>query len=405
MLTVSFSLDAVYNFGMNQSFRWLSPLFLLTCFLLFAGQPAVAQSNFSSTAVLAYGQTVAFRLEGEVAGSVDQVVLFLQVVGGERPSSIQVVRVSQTNGQLVAEVDVDPVEAALPPFADVRFWWELQTADQTITVPEVTFFYGDNRFTWRELTAGDVVVHWTGNDASLGQVAADIVAQSRATLDDILPPTAVSPLSVYIYPSTGDLRTGLRLAGRDWQNGHTDPALGVLLVTAVNPLTAATELNQSIPHELTHLRLHRLAAGGELPFWYEEGMALLAEGSLVGEGVLATAVANETTLPLLNLCVAFPEDADSVELALAQSVSLLRHIRAQFGDQALRQLATAYLGGASCETGLTQTLDMSLAQLNVEWLAAESPQPAWQTFLTENGLWLLLVLASFGFMALLIFRS
>lgn len=390
---------------MNQSFRWLSFLFLLACFLLLAGQPALAQSGFASTAVLAYGQTIAFRLEGEVAGSVEQVVLFLQVVGGERPSSVQVVRVRQTGRQLVAEVDVDPVEAALPPFADVRFWWELQTADQTITVPEASFYYEDNRFAWRELTAGDVTIHWTGNDAALGQAAADIVARSRATLDDILPQTAVSPLNVYIYPATGDLRSGLRLAGRDWQNGHTDPDLGVLLVTAVNPLTAATELSQSIPHELTHLRLHRLAAGGaELPFWYEEGVALLAEGSPVGEGVLATAVASDTTLPLLNLCVAFPQEGDEAELALAQSVSLLRTIQAQFGDQALRQLATAYLGGASCEAGLTQTLDMSLTELNVEWLAEVAPQPAWQTFLTQNGLWLLLVLVSFGFMALLLRR-
>ncbi|MEZ4594237.1 MAG: peptidase MA family metallohydrolase [Chloroflexota bacterium] len=390
---------------MNRSFRWLLPLVLLMCFPLFAGSSALAQTNFTSTAVVAYGRSITFQLEGAVAEPVTRVDLFLQVEGAERPSSIQVIRVSQTGSQLAATVDVDPLVAALPPFATVRFWWELQTAGQIITVPEATFFYEDDRFVWRELTAGDVVVHWTGNDAALGQAAADIVAQSRATLDGILPPTAVSPLNVYIYPSTGDLRSGLRLAGRDWQDGHTDPDLGVLLVTAVNPLTAAAELSQSIPHELTHLRLHRLAAGSALPFWYEEGLARLAEGSPRGEGVLATAVANDTTLPLLNLCVAFPEDADGVELALAQSVSLLAYIRGQFGDQALRQLATAYLDGASCETGLTETLDMSLAQLNVDWLGDVAPQPAWQTFLTENGLWLLLVLASFGFMALLIFRN
>lgn len=380
------------------------PLLIAFC-LMGGGQTALAQANFRSAAEVAYGQTIAFRLEGEVATAVQRVDLFLQVAGTERPSSVQVNRVRQTGSQLVAEMDVDPVDAGLLPFTTVRFWWTLQTAEETITTPEATFYYEDDRLAWREFTAGDVVVHWTGNDADLGPFAADIVGQSRATLDDILPQTAVSPLNVYIYPSTGDLRTGLRLAGQDWQNGHVDPALGVLLVTAVNPLTAAIELSQSIPHELTHLRLHRLAAGTPLPFWYEEGLALLTEASPVGEDVLATAVANETTLPLLNLCVAFPEDADGVELALAQSVSLLRYIRGQFGDQALRQLATAYLAGASCETGLTETLDMSLAQLNVEWLADVAPQPAWQTFLTENGLWLLLVLASFGFMALLVFRN
>ena len=380
--------------------RWL-PVFLLLA-LVFTSASALAQADFASTAVAEYGQNVAFRLEGVVAEPVERVDLFLQPVGVERPFTIQAIRVTQTANQLVANVDLDPMDASLPPFATVRFWWELQTAVQTITVPEETFYYEDNRFTWRKLAAGDVTVHCTGNDAELGQLAAEIVAQSRATLDDILPPTAVSPLNLYIYPSTGDLRSGLRLADRDWQNGHTDPSLGVLLVTAVNPLTAADELSRAIPHELAHLRLYRLAAGGDFPHWFEEGMALLVEGFGEESGVLETAVAAKTTLPLLNLCVAFPEDANEVELALAQSASLLRYIQNQFGDQALRQVATAYLGGASCEAGLTQTLDMPLAQLNVDWLADVAPQPAWQTFLAENGLWLLLILASFAFFAVLL---
>ncbi|MCA9957225.1 MAG: hypothetical protein KC434_21000, partial [Anaerolineales bacterium] len=211
------------------------------------------------------------------------------------------------------------------------------TAGETIVVPEETFVYEDDRFTWRVLEAGDVIVHWTGNDADLGQLAADIVAESRQTLDAILPQTAVSPLNLYIYPSTADLRSGLRLAGRDWQAGHTDPDLGVLLVTAVNPLTAAADLAQTIPHELTHLRLYQLKSGRELPLWYEEGLAMLAEGSLGDADLLATAVAEQTTLPVRDLCLAFPEEEGAVDLALAQSASLLAYIRMQFGDQALRQ--------------------------------------------------------------------
>lgn len=389
---------------MNRSFRWL-PLLLLIAWFSFS-DGTLAQTSFTSTAEVEFVQNIAFRLEAEGVASVEQVDLFLQVPGVERPFSVEVKRINQTGSQLVAQVDVDPADAALPPFAEVRFWWEIQTAvGSKIIVPDETFFYEDDRFVWRLFAVDDIRVHWTGNDSGLGEMAVNIVRQSRATLDDILPQTAVSPLNLYIYPSTGDLRTGLRLAGRDWQNGHTDPALGVLLVTAVNPLTATAELSQSIPHELTHLRLHRLAAGADLPFWYEEGVALLAAGSQVGESALETAVATNTTLPLLNLCVAFPQEGDEVALALSQSVSLLAYIRAQFGDQALRQLATAYLGGASCEAGLTETLDMSLAQLNVVWLADVAPQPAWQTFLAQNGLWLLLLLVSFGFMALLIFRN
>jgi hypothetical protein len=398
--------NAGYNFDMNRFFRILPGLLLAVCLLLVAGEPARGQSAiFRSSVTVEYAQTVTFRLVGEGVAAVERIDLFLQAASAERPFSVQVTRVNQTADQLTAAVDVDPATAALPPFAEVRFWWVLQTAvDSNIVVPDETFFYEDNRLAWRTLAIGDVTIHWTGNDEKLGSVAADIVAHSSQTLDAILPQTAIFPLNLYIYPSTADLRTGLRLAGRDWQEGHTDPDLGVLLVTAVNSLTAAADLGQSIPHELTHLRLHHLAPDVAWPRWYEEGIALLAEGSTVGTDLLATAVANDTTLPILNLCLAFPESEADTELALAQSVSLLRHIQAQLGSQALRQLGTAYLSGAGCEVGLTETLDMSLVDLNVEWLAAEAPQAGWVTFLNANGLWLLLLLASFGFLALLLRR-
>ncbi|WP_420644445.1 peptidase MA family metallohydrolase [Candidatus Leptofilum sp.] len=377
---------------------------------LLGGQPVVqAQSDdFTSKATLEYAQNIAFSLGGSVNVPIERVYLFMQAAQAERPFTVEAIRMNQTDNQLEAAVDLDPTVAGLPPFAQVRFWWELQTeSGETILVPEVTFLYEDNRFAWRELAVGDVVVHWTGNDADLGRVAAEIVADSRQLLDDILPQTAVSPLNLYLYPSTGDLRAGLRLAGRDWQDGHTDPDLGVLLVTAVNSLTAANDLSQSIPHELTHLRLHQLAVGDEdadVPLWYEEGMALLAAGSVAGDELVATAVANQETLPLHNLCLGAVEDNDTAELAQAQSVSLLHYIQAQFGDQALRQIGTAYIGGSDCEAGLTDTLDMSVAELNIAWLAAESPTPVWRTFLNQNGLWLLLVLASFGLLALLLRR-
>jgi hypothetical protein len=175
------------------------------------------------------------------------------------------------------------------------------------------------------------------------------------------------------------------------------------LVTAVNLLTAEADLNRSIPHELAHLRLHQLAPTIHLPRWYEEGLALIVEeNNGEREELVETAVAGDSTLTLLTLCTNFPKEAP--ELALAQSVSLLRYIQAQFGDQALRQLGTVYLSGAGCEAGLSQTLDLSLAELNADWLAVQAPQPAWLTFLSQNVVWLLLLLASFGFLALLLRR-
>lgn len=388
---------------MIRFLRWLPLLMFVWLFLL--GATAVAQTvELASSVEPTYGQKVTFRLVGQTAEDVEQIELFINHAQAATPFSVAVRFTQNEAGQLVASYDLDPVLAGLSPFAEVRFWWEVQTAAlQTILIDEETFIYQDDRFDWQIFAIGDVTVHWTGNDATLGQLTQKIVSDSRDFLDDILPQTAVSPLSVYIYPATSDLRAALRLAGRDWQNEHTDPDLGVLLVTAVNPLTAAADLSRAIPHELTHLRLYQLAGARDLPLWYEEGIALLAEGdSNFEEELLVTAVANQTTLPFSMLCSQFPTEAPESDLALAQSVSLLRYIQAQFGSQALRQLGIVYLSGEGCEAGLEQTLDLPLAELNVDWLRSQEPQPAWLSFLSHNGLWLLLVVGSFGLFALML---
>ena len=394
---------------MNRSLCRLFGLFLLTILLLDGSRVAVAHetavfqsSPFISSVSYSYGQNVAFQLSGPMADQVDRVDLFIQAAQEERPFTVEVKRITQSEGQLVANVDVDPTLADLPPFSMVRYWWVLQTAvSEPITTPEETFTYRDDRFAWRTHSVEDVTIYWTGNDSTLGEIAAEIVSDSRQTADDILPQTAVSPLNVYIYPGTADLRAGLRLAERDWQAGHTDPDLGVLLVTAVNPITAAADLRQTLPHELVHLRLHQLAPFVTFPIWYEEGIAsFAAEDGLGSDELVQTAVASGTELTLLQLCTNFPEDG-AAELALAQSISHLRYIQAQFGNPALRQLGEAYAAGAGCEAGLTDTLGMTMAELNADWLGAQAPQPAWRTFLNQNGLWLLLVVGSFGLFVLL----
>lgn len=397
---------------MNRFVHWLIGLFIAVLFLGTGGTAVAQPPLLDSSVEVAYGQKVTFRLTGQVETEVEQIELFVNTPHAATPLSV-VVRFTQDETQLVAGYDLDPTLAELPPFAEVTYWWELAVAGgETITVAEARFTYRDDRFDWRELVNEDVTIYWTGNDAVLGQIAWEIIADSRQKLDRILPLSAVSPppaasssLNLYIYPSTADLRTGLRLAGRDWQDGHTDPDLDVLLVSAVNPLTATADLSQSIPHELTHLRLYRLAPSVQLPRWYEAGLALFVEESNSERTALVeTAVANDSSLTLRTLCTNFPEEEPGKALALAQSVSLLDYIQARFGDQALRQLGAVYLSGADCEVGLSQTLDMPLAELNADWLAAQAPQPAWLTFLSQNGIWLLLLLASFGLMALLLRR-
>ena len=74
-------------------------------------------------------------------------------------------------------------------------------------------------------------------------------------------------------------------------------------------------MEQRIPHELMHVMLYRSIGAGykDLPTWLREGTATLAEVNPNPDydRVLANAGANNTLIPLKDLCISFPPNADT----------------------------------------------------------------------------------------------
>ena len=256
--------------------------------------------------------------------------------------------------------------------------------------------YADDQFRWRQLSEDNVTVHWTGSEVNVGQTALDIVAESLPRIQTIIPVDEMAPLQIYIYPSAADLRSALRLTGRDWVGAHASPELGVILVTAVNSRTAAVDLRQSIPHELTHFWLYQALGSSytAVPAWFNEGLATLLEGQLdpAYAPVLAQAVADRRTIPMVDLCHFFPTRDEDALLAYAQSADFVRYLRLNYGTQALTGMIAAFADGADCETAFTRTMSRSLSELEAEWLASMQPQPRYLQFLSQHGIWLLLLL-------------
>lgn len=375
--------------------------------LLIGVAPAAAQTDaWQSEAVYAFGQEIRFQLAGETAAPVEEVTLFFRAPSFPQTFSDRAL-FTQEAGRLTADYRVDLSRVQLAPFSDVTYWWVLTYADGTAEqTPQQTFFYEDDQFTWQEAAAGGATVHWTGGDPALGQLALDIVAEARPRLRPFLPDAAEAPFTIYIYPTAADLRAALRLTGRDWVGAHAHPELGVLLVTAVNPRTAAADLRQSIPHEMMHALLYRATAPyyDALPAWFNEGLATLVEMAPTPtyEAILERAVAEQGTIPFAELCRAFPAANDRVLLAYAQSASLIRYVQTQYGDSALRQMVAAFADGADCETAVQRTLNLSLAELNRDWLRSQQPRSPLARFWANNGLWLLLIAGGFVISGLLV---
>ncbi|MCA9935394.1 MAG: hypothetical protein H6662_10200 [Ardenticatenaceae bacterium] len=382
-------------------------LFLLTSILFLLalpGRTAAQEPLFTSSAEYEFGQGMQFYLVAEDVPQVTAVTLF--IAAPEFPTAFSQEVVFEQDKSLVVSHAVDLTQLRLAPFTTVTYWWVLTTeTGGLLTVPEQTLVYEDDQFNWQTVTDDSVTVHWTGDDPALGQLALDIIADARPRLQELLPAVEDDALRVYLYPTSADLRAALRLTGRDWVGAHAHPELGVILVTAVNPRTAATDLGQSLPHELVHHLLYR-AIGPQydaLPLWLNEGLATLAESAPnpTYDLVLETAVADQTTLPFDQLCTVFPASEADAVLAYAQSYALVQYIQANYGNDALQEMVLAVADGADCDTAVSRTLGLSLEELSQEWLRSEQPRSPFVQFWLENGLVFLLILAGFGVTALL----
>lgn len=394
----------------------LSIPLLLLCLICWWRPPVLTQAQggrFTSEAEVVFGQRIDFTLTGMTDLPVTAVTLTIQPAGQAESHVAAVPFAQAADGALTAVFPLPPQQVRLSPLTTLTYAWQIQTATgEWIEVPAKAVAYEDDRFEWKQLTAvtglpvTSVTVRWTDDSLTTGETASRLVAETVQRLQPVLPIASGTPIPVLVYPSSADLRAALRLNGHEWTGQHADPGLGLVMVTAVNPRTAAEELGRNLPHELSHYLLYQAAgpAYDEMPYWFKEGLAVWAEDEQGGKEeqamLVATAVANQATISLVSLCGPGPFTDEA--LAAAQSASLVQYVQRRYGERGLSGLADAFIAGEDCATAVPAGLGQSLAELEVSWLAAQQPQPPWQRFLTENALWFLLLLGSFFIMVLLL---
>jgi hypothetical protein len=270
---------------------------------------------------------------------------------------------------------------------------------------ETRFDYEDDRFVWQQMSREGITVHWSasGGDPTTsgpfyGQTILDVAAESLRAISEILPLKGVAPFDVYVYPSAADLRSGLRLAGLFDDERLATP--NTILVTAVNQQSAATDLRQAIPYELTHLMLSRVTGTSysQLPWWLSEGLATRME--LVAnprqDELLAQAVSVRTVLSFDALCRKPELDDEQLLLARGQSASFVDYILREHGRRQLIELIAAYARGADCQTGVQQVLRDNLDDLARDWLNSVLPAPLAIQFAQRYAFWFLIALGSLG---------
>lgn len=385
--------------------------------LLPRAAPLAAQTEpgmVLSTADYVYGQTMRFKLAAADVGQIESITLFFRVGVSPDAYSVDVPlgdAAVAAGAPLEVSYALDLTQTRLPPFSPVTYWWRIERAGgEALLVPEQVVSYVDDQFTWNQLVetdeagGGSVRIHWTGEGEGLGRQAADLVFEMLPRLSRLVPLDRILPFDVYLYPSTADLGAALRLAGREYQPGQTYPDLGVILTTVVNLETADAELRDGLARGLADLLLYQAVgqAAYTLPPWLGRGLAGMVRGQTdpVLDNTLRSALSSETTLPLAELCAGAAVDTD---LAAAQSEALLSYIAATYGEAAVRELLTAFAGGADCETAVRAATQLTPAQLDAAWLRSlRGGEPGRNV--AEMAVWGVLLMAGFGFAALLLLR-
>lgn len=266
----------------------------------------------------------------------------------------------------------DASQHLIPPFAVIEFSYQATlTNNQSVSTGPFYFRYDDNRFAWKELNDESVIVHWYNGDDAFGQAALDAARAGLQGIGQTFPVALNPPVDVYIYANFDDLVSSLTLGGRQWEAGHADPSLGIGMLAVAPSDTQSIDLQQLVPHELTHIMLYRFLGNGfnSLPTWLEEGIASMEElyPNPDYASALDAASKNNSLLSFGDLCVSFPADSGRAYLAFAESQSFVRFLRDTYGSTGLVALTQAYADGLDCDLGATRAVGVPLNQLEARW--------------------------------------
>lgn len=341
-----------------------------------------------------FGKSLTFRAELQTSDEVDTVVLFIQPRDG---ADLQVFPVSMDrSGNLSLEIDLR--ESALPGFADIRYWYQVNTASgESYQSPVYNFSYTDNRYQWKTLTGEQFSIHWYAGDLAFGEELLNVSLVAVRDVQDLLDVFVPENLDVYVYDSVQAMQAAVPGAGQYWIAGHADPIQEVILVTLPPGPEQRLEMERQIPHELMHVALNYTDghAYSNFPVWLNEGLASLVELYPNPEYATLTGNAFEAgeLIPMAALCKSFPSDPQQALLAYAQSASFTQYLFDQFGKTGFNRLMAAYASGSNCEMGIQEALGSNLESLEENWRSSAFAGVTLGIAFREMLPWLLLLLA------------
>ncbi len=248
------------------------------------------------------------------------------------------------------------------------------------------------------LASGPLVLHHAPEHRRLAEALA---AVSPGDLDRIALALGVEPpvrVDVWVLPERGPSPVEFGLPEPPhWAGGYAfvdRPEIVLRTTRETGP--AGNEARTILAHELTHVMVsHALGPQrhAHLPAWFSEGVAahLAYEWRLRQSALAAGLALSGSYIPLRQMEVRFPEDADRARLAYLESFSFLNWAIERAGPGAIPAFMHAHRGGASFDDAFREAFGGPWSELEDRWRAGFLLTHRWLPILSSSAtLWVLM---------------
>ena len=255
--------------------------------------------------------------------------------------------------------------APIPPGETVQWRWKVTGTDGAVYESRHrAFTWADDRFDWRTYTKDGLVVHWHGQYPEFGEHLVGYLEPQLERIEAL--GTLPSPVNVFMYENAEDAGPGVLLK-RDSANPYRE----FNSVVSVTPEDIEGDELVALIHELAHFVVQDKAFNcfGGLPYWLEEGLAMLAEGGLTDDLRRAFAEARliEQFVPLRSFDVRLTTDEREASIRLAQSYDLVEFLTSEFGWESITRLLELFKYGIRVDDALKAVFGTDIEEMELLW--------------------------------------
>ncbi len=255
--------------------------------------------------------------------------------------------------------------APIPPGETVHWRWKVTGTDGSVYESrQRAFTWADDRFDWRTYAKDGLAVHWYGQYPEFGEHLVGYLEPQLELIEAL--GTLPSPVNVFMYENAEDAGSGVLLK-RDFANPYRE----FNSVVSVTPKDIEGDELAALIHELAHFVVQDKAFNcfGGLPFWLEEGLAMLAEGGLSDDLRIAFAEARliEQFVPLRSFDVPLSTDERDASIRFAQSYDLVEFLTSEFGWESISRLLELFKYGIRVDDALKAVFGTGIEETELLW--------------------------------------